>query len=909
MALLRLATAFCLGILVGMVHADTKDWAAQMEAGWAALGENEADHLAAAAHFQAALTLAEELGPGQESRVAQTALQLAVVYEGLARYVEASGLYRRAKQVYEAAKGPDELLKTIDPLQGLARISTELGRYSEAEADLTRALSILSATRVVMLPWQSPIMSHLANVYRLQGRFPEAEQMFERALEIDDTILRRPALVALHLEGLALTYHAQGKFREALPLFERALQVRESGTAPENRAVVFALVNIAQCHRAMRQFALAERFDMRALELAGKTFGSDHPEYGLILVSQGFNSESLGRFAEAEKFYERARAIFAANPGPGSVQMANVLYNLARVLGKQGRQEDALQDARLGTGILERRLARKGRRADIGLLAERRTQVWGPEVHLSLIAAHDDSPRRDQESKVAEAFLIAQFARASVTADQVERISARFASGGNVLGGLVRERQDAFSLVNELEARIVRSMTATSPMRSREALDGLRNDSQAAEARLASYDARLEREFPAYWDLVSGRPLEIGRARDLLHPGEGIIAFIFTPGEGFVLGVTKDRAELRRLGIARSVLEETVRGLRKQLDLGTIDDPAELATLPFQVAAAHELYLKLIAPVEHLLAEVRHLIVVPDGALQSLPPGVLVMRLPPRPVQGVTDLASVQWLGSRFAISVLPAVNSLRALRQFARPSASPESFGGFGDPDFDGDVGPRGRISRTLFGRGAIANVDEVRKFPRLPESGQELRAIAGALKAAPGSVRLGAAASESAVKNADLTRYRNIAFATHGLIAGELEGLAEPALALTPPAVGSDLDDGLLTASEVARLRLDADMVVLSACNTAAPDGTPGAEGLSGLAKAFFYAGARSLLVSHWTVSSDATVALTTGMFSEIGMGVERSEALRRSMVSVMHNPDKPYYAHPAFWAPFVMIGDGRR
>ena len=104
------------------------------------------------------------------------------------------------------------------------------------------------------------------------------------------------------------------------------------------------------------------------------------------------------------------------------------------------------------------------------------------------------------------------------------------------------------------------------------------------------------------------------------------------------------------------------------------------------------------------------------------------------------------------------------------------------------------------------------------------------------------------------DLSDYRILAFATHGLVSGEMKGLAEPALVFTPPESGTEADDGLLTASEIATLELDADWVILSACNTAAADGTPGAEGLSGMAKAFFYAGARALLVSHWSVNSPA-------------------------------------------------------
>ena len=138
----------------------------------------------------------------------------------------------------------------------------------------------------------------------------------------------------------------------------------------------------------------------------------------------------------------------------------------------------------------------------------------------------------------------------------------------------------------------------------------------------------------------------------------------------------------------------------------------------------------------------------------------------------------------------------------------------------------------------------------------------MAKALAGSAQDIHLGRAASETVVKKTDLSQYRVVYFATHGLIAGEVSGLGEPALALATPATATDLDDGLLTASEVAQLKLNADWVVLSACNTAAGDKV-GAEAFSGLARAFFYAGARTLLVSHWSVDSPAAVRLTTKTF----------------------------------------------
>ena len=174
-----------------------------------------------------------------------------------------------------------------------------------------------------------------------------------------------------------------------------------------------------------------------------------------------------------------------------------------------------------------------------------------------------------------------------------------------------------------------------------------------------------------------------------------------------------------------------------------------------------------------------------------------------------------------------------------------------------------------------------------------------------------LGARANEREIKRlserGELAAYRIVHFATHGALAGELKAGAEPGLILTPPGEATEEDDGYLSASEIAGLKLDADWVILSACNTAA-GGTEGAEALSGMARAFFYAGSRALLVSHWAVDSDATVKLITKTLSTMAADktIGRSEALRRSMVGLIENGTLNE-AHPAYWAPFVVVGEG--
>jgi CHAT domain-containing protein len=244
----------------------------------------------------------------------------------------------------------------------------------------------------------------------------------------------------------------------------------------------------------------------------------------------------------------------------------------------------------------------------------------------------------------------------------------------------------------------------------------------------------------------------------------------------------------------------------------------------------------------------------------------------------------------------------------------------GFGDPIFDRTTQHKvaslnKSLSLTSLYRGVIADTKSLGEaLPPLPETADELRAVARKLGAKPEDIRLGEAASVTNVEHAPLDNYRVVYFATHALVAGEVEKFAkvkaEPALVLSIPEKPTEKDDGLLRASDVAMLKMNADFVVLSACNTAAGD-KPGAEALSGLARAFFYAGARSLIVSNWEVDSDSTVTLMTGLFDALKTNphLSHAEALRLSMLRMINNPSKPEWVQPKYWAPFVVVGEPQK
>ena len=366
--------------------------------------------------------------------------------------------------------------------------------------------------------------------------------------------------------------------------------------------------------------------------------------------------------------------------------------------------------------------------------------------------------------------------------------------------------------------------------------------------------------------------------------------------------MTANDIGFHRLPANAHELQQQIMQLRTTLDPRYVRALSDIK--PYDFAVAQSLYETLLAPLV-LPADAQHLIIVADGTLQSLPFAALLTG----PAGVIDDFASYRhlpWLISRYDLSFLPEIGALVDLRAVAAPSAARAPFLGIGDPVLAGQMPVVAEDAEP-----AVVTAALMTSLAPLPESRDELLGLAETLAAGPDGLLMGDAATEAGVKARPLATYRVVAFATHGLMAGDFGRLREPGLVLTPPAEASGEDDGLLTVGEIARLRLDAEWVVLSACNTAAADGSPGAEGLSGLARAFFFAGSRSLLVSQWEVLSVAAVQLTTGIFQHEAQdpATTRAAALRASILAMMAEDQMDYFSHPIFWAPFQLVGEGAR
>ncbi|MDP3675451.1 MAG: CHAT domain-containing protein, partial [Novosphingobium sp.] len=339
---------------------------------------------------------------------------------------------------------------------------------------------------------------------------------------------------------------------------------------------------------------------------------------------------------------------------------------------------------------------------------------------------------------------------------------------------------------------------------------------------------------------------------------------------------------------------------------------------------AHALYRQLVVPVAPVLEGKRHVFIAAAGSLTGIPFAILVTEEPQGADDDAQALRTTRWFADAHALINIPSIQSLEFLRRFGgtpRPSGdSSASFVGFGDPVLHGQAIVRGRgvanVSPAFYKRqtrsaSGLADISQIRQLARLPGTAVELENMRSALRSPTTSLFLAGRATEHALRAMDLSGTRVLALATHGLVAGEVMGSSEPGLIFTPPDIATDQDDGFLAASEVSALRLDADWVILSACNTAAGDGSAGAPGLSGLARAFFYAGARNLLASHWLVVDEAAPRLTVRTIELMreNPALSRAEALQRSMREIRDDRSRSAWAHPGVWAPFSLIGDAAR
>ena len=851
-------------------------------------------------------------GPGWESNL-ESARAIIYMYQG--RWVESERAGRLS----------------------LRKINDSMVRYAEQQASKPDAPDAVRRAMKNYTTYRAARQLDLAHVVMMQGRLVDAEILCREALSLTLKVFDRTSVdVALGLTRLAVIVSEQGRSAEAVLLAREAIRTYQDGGASSDSLVLIraertlgtALVSDGKFRQADDVFtAMKQGVDQHVKE-GGRAVPVADLDWVMAMLRIDKTAPAL---TMASRMVESATQ--QGGVSEGRMQMLEAFRGMA--LHANGQQQEARTlFARIMPGLVER--IRNDADNMTASIKQQQRMVMILEDNLSLLAKQAQQQPANAAQAAAQAFALADLARGS----SVQRALSASAARANIkdprLADLARQEQDMQRRIRTLEDLLTGLMSAPPEQQLPSVQARMRTDIDSFKLEREKLRQEIQQKFPDYAELVNPQPASMDKARRLLKDDEVLVSWYFAEKEGFVWSITKQGApQFHRIPIGRSQVAHTVTQLRQSLDPGvaTVDEiPA------FDVALAHRLYQQILAPVETALVGKSVLLAVPHAELGQLPLAVLVTQglalQPKSKPSDFTEYREVPWLSRQIGIAQLPSVTALSALRNLPAPPPNRRAFIGFGDPLFSSvqarqaDNQAARATANALATRGLPlmlrsapktngVSSAELALLPRLPDTKTEIEQIGKTLAADPSQdIFLQRAASVRQVLQTDLSNRRVVMFATHGLVPGELDGLTQPALALSAPDVtGEGQGDGLLTMEQILTLKLNADWVVLSACNTASGEGA-GSEAVSGLGRAFFYAGARALLVSNWPVDSEAARLLMTDLFQrqQSQANAHKATHLQNAMQHMLQTAAardaqgklKYSYAHPLFWAPFVVVGD---
>lgn len=777
---------------------------------------------------------------------------------------------------------------------------------------------------------RADLVIHLANELSNQTRFNDADALFQRAEKLFEngaTAFMRAKLKTYQAhhaanrgdrdEALDLAREATGIRREiAAPYLERLDRSKEKDVVLIDRDPAFgdasariALADVATSENAVG-LLLHKRGDTESALLAFERAefaleksrtqvagGRNTAIFRLHLYANWANAlVDAGRAREAQRLAREA----LGDMGPASVGTrgeAVLVFAEGRALAARGRDEQAVARAVAGFNVLKE-LSANGNYAEIEL----------PRVAFyfeTLARAGERSPK-GAAPFIAEAFEHAQFVgETSITAKKL--IETAYVLQKEREEPAIREAIDAFQAA---KARRERLEVDLALLKSEDAmgqdvrldpayLDAFTAAAASALERQETAKAALETLFPEYFTLPSSTAA-VADVRGKLSAGEALVYYLTGEGRTFAFALGAGDLRLYDVGLDRGRLADVVAELRAPISAGR----------SFDAALAHRLYTALLGPAETIVSGASQLVIVPDGALLRFPFGLLVSEAPRAQDPQRRDFSDVSFLAKDAPLLVSPSVSAFAALREGAA-SAAQNPFIGFANStpppgamrflaDTAGRGGARQACGETLITPDA---------FPPLPETEEEAVRVARNLGATKANVFTREAFTKSRFDalHTRLRDYRVLYFATHGYLPHEFACGQAPGLLLSHE-TGAGAEDILLTAPEIMNLDINADLVVLSACNTAGggfrDNDTRIGESLSGLVRAFFHSGARSVVATHWSVPSEASKDLMINAFLALeGSGGNFPQALMAAQTEMIEAGGER--SHPFYWAAYTVNG----
>ena len=759
--------------------------------------------------------------------------------------------------------------------------------------------------------WYMSAMAQLADHQSAAGLYAEADLSYRDAFQFGKSTGFTDNQMVRIFNGVSCLRNSTGRFEEALAYSKRSEKIvlaqgvqkgAPSWLYTQNPGTL-ALAGLDKWNEA------AERFDAVDKEMERLKTKSSLAFQAWL---RGPVYLHAGRYPQAKKLYEGTLKWHIENFGENHYftaytrgMYAIALWRNGDPIGARTQFDQAIQnitspDALTGD-FTEDVFRRKGKKYIF-------------QNYIDLLATTADKDPKD----AAIIFQMADHLNSSTVQQALSDAAVR--SGINVpgLSDVIRKEQDAKNEAATLMSYITSQGSEGDKRRNPQVVEQMQKRMRELEGLRNEYKAQIQKGFPEYFQLIQPKAPSHTDIAQQLKPDELFVSILPMEKQTYVWAINASgKVSFHQWQMGEKDGAKLVDKIRKTLDVAGLGNKAPV----FNYADANTAYNGLFEPIEPEMADKKHLIVATSGAFANMPLGVLVRK----PVTSPNP-TNAAWLIKDAAISQVPTASGWLSLKRYAKVPSSTQPLIAWGDPLFDNKAAQQVAAAPATSNVRAVINTRSTMqtgleqsqsesylaysKIPPLPETRDEVNELAKILAADPKQdLILGSDATRQSVlkssASGQLGKKQVVVFATHGLLAGDLPNLNQPALAMASTA--NPADSPLLTLEDVLGLKLNADWVVLSACNTAGADGRA-EEALSGLARGFFFAGSRSLLVTHWSVESESAMLLTTHTFAAYKKDpkIRRAEALKQAMVETMKLPQ---YAHPAFWAPYALVGEGGR
>ena len=747
--------------------------------------------------------------------------------------------------------------------------------YPQALEYWRQALEISKTIKSRKAPIKTYPQHHIGgigDVYYQLGDLSAAEQAYLEALTLSVEVKDEENQSSV-LQSLGDLYTRQGKLSEALNVSQQALALGEKNNNRANQ--LGALNSLSALYRQMGEAGKAMEYVQRSLKILE---GRPNP----LWEGESFNNLGLlhlrfNELPQALSAFKRTLTIDPSTMSPGVVWQAH--SGLADAYFQLGQLDKAREHYQQAIEVMESVRARLGGEAEKASFFQDKIEVFKKQVAVLL----DPRLKSVGMDRAAEAFNYAERARARALFDLLAE--AKIDVEQNVAPDLLKRKQELQGRISQLTAQLIKERSQEPAKQDKTKIAELDKSLNQADADLGDWLRELRGRNPRYAALKYPQPTTLPATQRLLGNDTVLLSYSLAEPTSFLFAVSANDFQVKRLP-SEKALRESV-----QKFLVAITDKNNPAPVEYR-RQAQQLSQQLLQPVSRMLNGKKTLIIVADGVLHRLPFEALFL-----PGSTVTrgDFRQLPYLIRSFAVSYAPSASVLAELQNEPRERAS-KGFIAFGDPLYEQPAG--GTIAATL--RAAVAE-GRINLQP-LPHSREEISAIAQLFADDEREIFLGEAASEENVKAPErLSRYRLVHFSTHGYV-NETTPRFSGLLLSQPQSTSSSTqsEDGLLSAYEIFNLKLKADLVVLSACETGLGKEVRG-EGLMSLMRAFIYAGTPSVVVSLWNVNDESAADLMVRFYRHLKKdGLSKSEALRQAQLETINDNGFPF-----FWAPFILVG----